>query len=221
MISNPFGKKEPERKKPWGNENPYRIFGVNEEAPYEEVERAFKELVAENQGNEKYIMQLEMMKEDIFDQRLRARMSGALKSKVKESPFDAKLQVKKVPWWSKVAFLKKLIVVPDQKHAIQVSLSLSHSLSLSPSSPPSLYTYIVSSIYIRTHVLLRPNRPLIPYTTSSRCKRLYIFVLLKFCFMREGTQWSIHTCMYTPALHTLCHTHVYTYICIQVSSHAL
>ena len=59
----------------------------------QEVERAFKELVAENEGNEKYIMQLEMMKEDIFDQRLRARMSGALKSKVKESPFDAKLQV--------------------------------------------------------------------------------------------------------------------------------
>lgn len=93
MISNPFGKKPDAPKKPWGNENPYRIFGVNEEAPYEEVERAFKELVAENEGNEKYIMQLEMMKEDIFDQRLRARMSGALKSKVKESPFDAKLQV--------------------------------------------------------------------------------------------------------------------------------
>jgi len=59
----------------------------------QEVERAFKELVEENKGNEKYIMQLEMMKEDIFDSRLRARMSGALKSKVKESPFDAKLQV--------------------------------------------------------------------------------------------------------------------------------
>lgn len=60
---------------------------------HQEVERAFKELVEENEGNEKYIMQLEMMKEDIFDQRLRARMSGAMKSKVKESPFDAKLQV--------------------------------------------------------------------------------------------------------------------------------
>ena len=93
MISNPFNREPPKPKKPWGNENPYRIFGVNEEAPYEEVERAFKELVAENEGNEKYIMQLEMMKEDIFDSRLRARMSGALKSKVKESPFDAKLQV--------------------------------------------------------------------------------------------------------------------------------
>lgn len=123
MISNPFSKKEPERKKPWGNENPYRIFGVNEEAPYEEVERAFKELVKENEGNEKYIMQLEMMKEDIFDQRLRARMSGALKSKVKESPFDAKLQVRKVPWYEKIAFLKNIvkIVMPDKVLAIQVS----------------------------------------------------------------------------------------------------
>ena len=37
MISNPFGKKPEPPKKPWGNENPYRIFGVNEEAPYEVV----------------------------------------------------------------------------------------------------------------------------------------------------------------------------------------
>jgi hypothetical protein len=106
------------------NENPYRIFGVNEEAPYEEVERAFKELVEENEGNEKYIMQLEMMKEDIFDQRLRARMSGALKSKVKESPFDAKLQVRKVPWFEKINVLSKFnirIVSPEKQFALRVS----------------------------------------------------------------------------------------------------
>lgn len=123
MISNPFGKKPEAQKKPWGNENPYRIFGVNEEAPYEEVERAFKELVEENEGNEKYIMQLEMMKEDIFDQRLRARMSGALKSKVKESPFDAKLQIPVVPWYEKVPFLSNSckIVKPEKMLAIQIS----------------------------------------------------------------------------------------------------
>jgi hypothetical protein len=65
-----FGKKEePPKKMPWGNENPYRVFGVTEDAPYEDVEQAFKELVQENEGNEKYIMQLEMMKEKIFDDR--------------------------------------------------------------------------------------------------------------------------------------------------------
>jgi hypothetical protein len=65
-----FGKKEePARKMPWGDENPYRIFGVTEDSPYEEVESAYKELVKENEGNEKYCMQLEMMKEKIFDDR--------------------------------------------------------------------------------------------------------------------------------------------------------
>ena len=124
MISNPFNREPPKPKKPWGDENPYRIFGVNEEAPYEEVERAFKELVEENEGNEKYIMQLEMMKEDIFDQRLRARMSGALKSKIKESPFDAKLQVRKVPWIERIDVFKRFdikLVAPERTFSMQVS----------------------------------------------------------------------------------------------------
>eukprot|EP00281_Chroomonas_sp_CCMP1168_P023193 CAMPEP_0206234824 /NCGR_PEP_ID=MMETSP0047_2-20121206/12800_1 /ASSEMBLY_ACC=CAM_ASM_000192 /TAXON_ID=195065 /ORGANISM="Chroomonas mesostigmatica_cf, Strain CCMP1168" /LENGTH=289 /DNA_ID=CAMNT_0053658943 /DNA_START=101 /DNA_END=970 /DNA_ORIENTATION=+ len=117
-----FGKKKEEPKKnPWGNQNPYRIFGVTETAPYEEVEAAFKALVEENEGNEKYIMQLEMMKEKIFDDRLYARMSGALKSKVANSPFEAKLIVKKDPWWSKIAWLKKIVQLPDKKYGMQVS----------------------------------------------------------------------------------------------------
>jgi len=61
------------------------------------------------------------MKEHIFDQRLRARMSGAMKSKVKESPFDAKLQIRKVSWWEKVSWLKDLVAVPEQKLIIKVS----------------------------------------------------------------------------------------------------
>lgn len=42
MISNPFGKKPDAPKKPWGDENPYRIFGVNEEAPYEVCAAEFR-----------------------------------------------------------------------------------------------------------------------------------------------------------------------------------
>mmetsp|Transcript_22363 Transcript_22363/g.55920 ORF Transcript_22363/g.55920 Transcript_22363/m.55920 type:complete len:293 (-) Transcript_22363:63-941(-) len=121
-----FGKKkEPERKAPWGDENPYRIFGVTEDAPYEEVEQAYKDLVAENEGNEKYCMQLEMMKEKIFDDRLYARMAGSLKAKVAESPFDRKFVEKKDPWYSKIAWLAKIVRMPKQKYAIQVSILMS------------------------------------------------------------------------------------------------
>ena len=124
MVSFPFGKGKKDdqaQKKPWGNENPYRVFGVTEDAPYEEVEAAYKELCAENEGNDKYLIKLEMMKEAIFDDRLKARMSGALKSKVKDSPFEAKLIVKKEPWWTKVSWLKNLVKMPEKKYAIQVS----------------------------------------------------------------------------------------------------
>jgi hypothetical protein len=88
-----FGKKKQENKTPFGGENPYRIFGVTEDAPYEEVEMAYKELCEEHAGNDKYLIKLEMMKEKIFDDRLKARMSGALKSKIKDSPFEKKLLV--------------------------------------------------------------------------------------------------------------------------------
>ena len=93
MVSFPFGKKGPEEKPRFGGENPYRTFGVTEDAPYEEVEAAYKELVEEHKDDEKYCIKLEMMKEAIFDDRLKARMSGALKSKIANSPFEAKLQV--------------------------------------------------------------------------------------------------------------------------------
>lgn len=116
-----FGQKKQEGKAPFGGENPYRVFGVTEDAPYEEVEFAYKELVAENAGNDKYLIKLEMMKEKIFEDRLKARMSGALKSKIKDSPFEKKLQVRKEPWWTKVAWLKNIVKMPDQKYFIQVS----------------------------------------------------------------------------------------------------
>jgi len=125
MVSFPFGKKSDDEKPRFGGENPYRTFGVTEDAPYEEVEAAYKELVAENKDDEKYCIKLEMMKEAIFDDRLKARMSGALKSKIQDSPFEAKLQEKKEPWWSKIAWLKNLVKMPTKKYTIQLSALMS------------------------------------------------------------------------------------------------
>jgi len=118
-----FGKKEPEpeRKMPWGDENPYRIFGIVDDAPYEEVEAAYQALVEENKDNEKYCMQLEMMKEKIFDDRLYARMQGSLKAKIAESPFDRKFVVKKDPWYTKIKWLANIVRMPKKNYAIQVS----------------------------------------------------------------------------------------------------
>jgi len=121
MVSFPFGKKEPPKER-FGGESPYRTFGVAEDAPYEEVEKAYKELCAEHEGEDKYLIKLEMMKEAIFDDRLKARMSGALQAKVRDSPFEKKLIVYKEPWYAKIAWLSKIVVMPTRKYAVKASI---------------------------------------------------------------------------------------------------
>ena len=125
MVGLPFGGKNKPEKERFGGESPYRVFGVTEDAPYEEVETAYKELCKEHEGDDKYLIKLEMMKEAIFDDRLKARMSGALKSKVVDSPFERKLIVKKDPWYSKIAWLAKIVKKPTKKYATQVSILMS------------------------------------------------------------------------------------------------
>ncbi|KAJ1473054.1 hypothetical protein T484DRAFT_1837839 [Baffinella frigidus] len=125
MVSFPsFGKKETPKPR-FGGESPYRTFGVAEDAPYEEVEQAYKDLCAENEGNDKYLIRLEMMKEAIFDDRLKARMSGALQAKVRDSPFEAKLIEYKAPWYAKYAWLAKIVQMPTKKYVLQASSLMS------------------------------------------------------------------------------------------------
>jgi len=217
--------KPEEPKKPWGNENPYRIFGVNEEAPYEEVERAFKELVEENEGNEKYIMQLEMMKEDIFDQRLRARMSGSLKSRVKESPFDAKLQVRKVPFIEKINIFEKFnikIVSPEKKFALQVCGLMAVFIALGLASPQLAPTTIAFGFLSAVGIVYNRGTPKMAGpelragggggSYSGTCARVFACACVRvLAHVDSGTcaPTCIHVCMRAYIHAVTCNTYAH------------
>lgn len=66
----------------------YRLLGVSEDATYDEVNAAYDSLAAKYEGDPKMTIKLQVAKDKIFDDKLRQRMSGALKSTVAESPYD-------------------------------------------------------------------------------------------------------------------------------------
>ncbi|GJD06019.1 hypothetical protein Gasu2_04600 [Galdieria sulphuraria] len=102
--------------------NPYRSLGVSEDASYEEVEAAYQRLVKKYQGNEKQLIKLEMYKDKIFEDQLRARMEGRTRVKVKESPAERRLSQKRFqpPKW-----IRDAIKVPDKKYMQRTALVMS------------------------------------------------------------------------------------------------
>lgn len=88
--------------------NPYRELGVGEDATYDDVEQAVKKLSIKYADDRKKLMMLDVYKDQIFEDRLQQRMSGALIPKVKESPYERKPVPKKrfvLPEWAKGIFL--------------------------------------------------------------------------------------------------------------------
>lgn len=96
------GKKGKKSQQPTGP-NPYRALGVPENATYDEIENAVKQLSIKYADDKKKLMMLDVHKDKIFEDRLQQRMSGTLIPKVKESPYERKPQPKKrfvVPEWA-------------------------------------------------------------------------------------------------------------------------
>lgn len=94
--------------------NPYRALGVAENATYDQVEAAVKQLTIKYAGDKKKLMMLEVHRDRIFDDRLQARMAGTLQPKIKESPYDRPIPKKKrfvMPEWARNIFM-----LPDLKY---------------------------------------------------------------------------------------------------------
>jgi len=90
----------------------YRLLGLAEDASYDEINVAHDELAAQYKGNAKMTIKLQVAKDKIFDDRLRQRMSGALKGTVAESPFDRKEAPK--PFIKIPPFLADVMEVPSR-----------------------------------------------------------------------------------------------------------
>ena len=110
------GRKSEEQKGP----NPYRSLGVSEDATYEEVEEAVKRLEIKYKSEPKKKMMLEVYRDRIFEDRLRKRVSGEYKPKVKVSPYEK--VVKKKPFFRLPKWAKEVVQLPSKKYMKRTTL---------------------------------------------------------------------------------------------------
>jgi len=86
----------------------YRMLGVSEDADYDEITLSYEALCEKYKGETKRLIKLQVARDKILEERLRQRMSGALKGKVADSPFDRpepKKELKLPPWLDEIAEL--------------------------------------------------------------------------------------------------------------------
>ena len=70
------------------SEEAYRMLGLAEDASYDEIEAAYNELVSKYEGNMKQKIKLQVAKDEIMDDRLRAVTSGRFKGTAPVNPFE-------------------------------------------------------------------------------------------------------------------------------------
>ena len=96
----------------------YRLMGLDLDATYDDIERAFDLLVAEAAGDAKRKIKLQVAKDKILDDRLRQRMAGGLKSfKTVVDPFDRPEGPK--PLITIPPFLQGVMELPDKDTLIK------------------------------------------------------------------------------------------------------
>lgn len=66
----------------------YRLLGLGEDATYDEIETAYNELAAKYEGDVKKKIKLQVAKDEIMDDRLRAVTSGRFKGTPPVNPFE-------------------------------------------------------------------------------------------------------------------------------------
>jgi len=98
----------------------YRLFGISEDATYDDVNEAYDALLPRYEDNPKMKIKLEVAKDKIFDDKLRKRMSGAIKPKVAESPWDR--PEPKKPLIKLPPFLDEIMELPTRAVLLKNSL---------------------------------------------------------------------------------------------------
>lgn len=95
----------------------YRMLGVTEDAEYDEITRAYEGLCTKYKGETKRLIKLQVAKDKILEDRLRLRMSGAMKSTVSSDDWrvaDNRKEAKK-PLITLPPFLEDIMMLPSRK----------------------------------------------------------------------------------------------------------
>jgi len=98
----------------------YRLFGLGEDATYDEINGKYDELAARYTDDPKMTIKLQIAKDKIFDDKLRQRMSGSLGAGVKD-PY-ANIGVEKKPLITLPPFLDDIMELPTRSALIENAL---------------------------------------------------------------------------------------------------
>jgi len=91
----------------------YRMLGLAEDATYDEINEAYEVLATKYAGETKRLINLQVAKDKILEDRLRQRMSGSLKASVSESPFERRDEPRKLI--SLPPFLEGVMELPTRQ----------------------------------------------------------------------------------------------------------
>lgn len=99
--------------------NKYRLMGLDVDAPFDEIEAAYETLAAKYKGNQKQIIKLQVAKDVILNDRLRARMSSQRGKSVLEQESRWDRAVEKKPLIQLPAWAEAIIDLPSRKLLIK------------------------------------------------------------------------------------------------------
>ena len=103
----------------------YRELGLAEDADYDEINRAYEDLCNKYKGETKRLIKLQVAKDKILEDRLRLRMSGALKSTVSSDDWrvaDNRKEAKKSLQDMLPPALQDIVMVPSRKLLVKNAL---------------------------------------------------------------------------------------------------
>jgi len=107
-----------------GDNDAYRQLGVPEDATYDEIMDAYIKLSEQYQNDPARMKKIDTAKEFILNERLKARMAGALRPTVVDSPFDEKPVVRIPPWVIAGEFISKIFEMPTLSYTGRVLITV-------------------------------------------------------------------------------------------------
>jgi len=115
----------------------YRLLGIPRGADYDMITDAHIELTEKYADDPARVQKYDNAKDIVVNEQLRRRMSGELRAKVADSPWDEKPVVREMPWVPVLLFLKNFIAVPNVGH-VKACLPLMTMLLVMPWISPKV-----------------------------------------------------------------------------------
>jgi Protein CHAPERONE-LIKE PROTEIN OF POR1-like len=159
--------------------NPYAIFGIEADAPFEEVQQAKMRILASLEENDRRRLEIEAAYDTILMQRLQLRKEGKVRvpdriryPETALQPPPAAVKSKTPAWWEGAV---QILPLPQAWIPIGVFSAL-YALSWLPSFPP--YLVLSLALVAATYFLQQKNRRLFRALGLSLAAFIFSYVLV-------------------------------------------